>query len=228
MLGELTTSIAHEINQPLAAIVTNAETSLRWLARPEPNLAKVGQLTARVAESARVASEIVQRIRGMAAQGPPRRVLVDLDGIVDEALLFVRHEIESRAIDLSVMLQEHLPRVLGDRVQLQQVIVNLLLNAVQALTLGVAAQGRIEIVTAIDADAVVVTIGDDGPGIDPENLDRIFGSFFSTKDDGIGIGLAICQSIIAGHGGTITAANRAQGGARFRVSLPIAAPAAST
>lgn len=222
MLGELTTSIAHEVNQPLAAIVTNAETSLRWLARPEPNLAKVGQLTARVAESARVASEIVQRIRGMASRGAPERALLDLGGVVDEALLFVRHEIEIRAIDLSVTKDEHLPRVLGDRVQLQQVIVNLLLNAVQALAQGSAPQSRIEIVTATDADAVVVIIGDDGPGIAPENIDRIFGSFFSTKDDGMGIGLAICQSIIAGHGGTISVSNRAPSGAEFRVSLPAA------
>ncbi|TGX56294.1 PAS domain-containing protein [Sphingomonas gei] len=226
MLGELATSIAHEVNQPLAAIVTNAETSLRWLARPEPNLAKVEQLTVRVVESARVASEIVQRIRGMASQGAPERVLLDLGAIVEEALLFVRHEIETSSIGLSVVTEEHLPRVLGDRVQLQQVIVNLLLNAVQALAHGAASHGSIEIATAIDADAVVVTIRDDGPGIDPENLDRIFGSFFTTKDDGIGVGLAICQSIIAGHGGAITAANRATGGAAFRVSLPVARSAA--
>jgi C4-dicarboxylate-specific signal transduction histidine kinase len=219
MLGELATSIAHEVNQPLSAIVTNAETSLRWLARAEPNLAKVGQLTARIAESARRASDIVQRIRGMAARREPERVLLDLNVIVEEALLFVRYEIESRAIDLSVALARDLPPVLGDRVQLQQVIVNLLVNAVQALAQGSGA-GRIEVGTATGADgAVVFTIHDDGPGIADEDLDRIFGSFFTTKEEGIGIGLALCQSIIAAHGGTITASNHAQGGAIFQFSL---------
>jgi two-component system, LuxR family, sensor kinase FixL len=222
MLGELATSIAHEVNQPLAAIMTNAETSLRWLARPEPNLAKVGQLTARVAESARVASEIVQRIRGMASQGSSERLLLDLAGVVDEALLFVRHEIETRSIALSVTTEEHLPRVLGNRVQLQQVLVNLLLNAVQAIAQRALPSGNIEIRTALVADAITVTVRDDGPGIDPEIVNRIFGSFFSTKHDGMGIGLAICQSIIAGHGGTIAAANGAPRGAEFRVSLPVA------
>src|SRR5262249_29025433 len=125
-LGELATSIAHEVNQPLSAIVTNAETSLRWLSRPDPNLAKIGQLTTRIAVSARHASDIVQRIRGMAARRVPERVLLDLNGIVEEALHFVRHEIDSRAIDLSLRLNPGLPRLFGDRVQLQQLMVNLL------------------------------------------------------------------------------------------------------
>jgi two-component system sensor kinase FixL len=221
MLGELATSIAHEINQPLAAIVTNAETSQRWLSRDDPNLAKVVQLTTRIAENARRASDIVQRIRGMAARRAPERVPVALNGIVEEALLFVRHEIEFRSIDLTTGLARHLPPVLGDRVQLQQVIVNLLVNAVQAQS--GALKGRIELSTAIgDAGTVVFTIRDAGPGIAEENLDRIFSSFFTTKDEGIGIGLALCQSIIAAHHGTLTVANHVGGGAIFRVSLPAA------
>lgn len=223
MLGQLATSIAHEINQPLSAIVTNAETSLRWLSREDPNLAKVGQLTSRIAASARHASDIVQRIRAMAARRTPERVLLDLNKIVDEALLFVRHEIEFRSINLTVRLDRDLPPVLGDRVQLQQVIVNLLLNAVQALAQGDEPKGRIDVNTANGANgAVVFTIGDDGPGITDENLDRLFDSFFTTKDDGMGIGLAICQSIIAAHGGTIGASNHPAGGALFRLSLPAA------
>ncbi len=132
-LGELATSIAHEVNQPLSAIVTNAETGLRWLSRADPNPAKLGQLTARIADSARHASDIVQRIRGMAAQRPPERALLDLDEIVEEALLFVRHDIESRSIELEIELGADLPAVLGDRVQLQQVMVNLFVNSVQAI-----------------------------------------------------------------------------------------------
>jgi signal transduction histidine kinase len=220
MLGELATSIAHEVNQPLAAIVTNAETSLRWLSREDPNLAKVGQLTTRIAENARRASNIVQRIRGMAARREPERVPLDLNEIIEEALLFVRYEIESRSIDLSTSLDPSLPKVLGDRVQLQQVVVNLLVNAVQAQN----GPGRIELSTATGENGeVIFSIHDGGPGIAEENLDRIFGTFFTTKDDGIGIGLALCQSIIAAHGGTITASNHPEGGALFQFSLPAVA-----
>ncbi|QAY80044.1 hypothetical protein ETR14_22210 [Sphingosinicella sp. BN140058] len=218
MLGELATSIAHEINQPLSAIVTNAETSQRWLTRDEPNLAKVRQLTARIAESGRRASNIVQRIRSMAARRAPERTSIDLNGVVEEALLFVRHEIESRAIALSIDLKSGLPHVSGDRVQLQQVVVNLLINAVQAQGGG---PGRIAVKTSTGNDRqAIFTVHDGGPGIAPGNLDRIFGSFFTTKDDGIGIGLALCQSIIAAHHGTISVANHPDGGAVFTVSLP--------
>jgi signal transduction histidine kinase len=219
-LGELATSIAHEINQPLAAIVTNAETSQRWIARDEPNLAKVAQLTARIAESGRRASDIVQRIRQMAARRPPERAPIDLSEVVDEALHFVRHEIESRSINLSARLAPDLPLVLGDRVQLQQVIVNLLVNAVQAQ--GCGPDTRIDLATAAGAADVRFTIHDGGSGIAPEDLGRIFSSFFTTKEEGIGIGLALCQSIIASHGGTISAANHPDGGALFQFMLPVA------
>lgn len=220
MLGEMATSIAHEINQPLSAIVTNAETSQRWLSREDPNLAKVGQLTARIAESGRRASDIVQRIRGMAARRAPERVPLELNEVAEEALLFVRHEIESRSIELSAKLARDLPRVFGDRVQLQQVVVNLLVNAVQAQN---GRPGRIALDTSMSVDGVVTfTIHDGGPGIAGENLDRVFGSFFTTKEDGIGIGLALSQSIIAAHHGTITASNHPEGGAVFQFSLPVA------
>jgi len=226
MLGELTTSIAHEVNQPLAAIVTNAETSLRWLSRPDPHIEKVKQLTSRIAASAARAGDIVQRIRGMAAKHEPTRVSLDLNEIVDEALLFIRHDIESRAIDLSVRFGARLPRVTGDRIQLQQVIINLLINSVQAIVQGGEVSRRISVETrSEESGRVVFSIHDGGPGIAAENLDRIFESFFTTKDSGMGIGLAICQSIILAHGGYISAANHAGGGAYFRFWLPAYAPA---
>jgi C4-dicarboxylate-specific signal transduction histidine kinase len=221
-LGELATSIAHEVNQPLAAIVTNAETSLRWLSREEPNLAKVRQLTMRIAQSAQRASDIVRRIRGMTARHAPERVPLDLNEIVDEALLFVRHEIDSRSIDLSLKLGQDIPPLLGDRVQLQQVIVNLLLNGIQAMTSGGGQKRRIELGTSTADGRVAFSMRDTGPGVAPENLDRIFDSFFTTKDDGMGIGLAICQSIITAHGGAITVSNHPEGGALFQFSLPAA------
>jgi len=221
MLGELASSIAHEVNQPLSAIRTYAETSLRWLSRDEPNLEKVAQLTTRISDNARHAGEIVHRIRGMTTRHVPRSASLDLNEVVDEALHFVRHEIETRSIDLSVRLGRELPPIWGDRVQLQQVVVNLLLNAVQAIQSGSENSGSIELTTDLDErGAVTLNIRDDGPGVAEGDLDRVFQSFFTTKDEGMGIGLAICQSIIAAHGGAIGASNWPGGGARFWFSLP--------
>jgi PAS domain S-box-containing protein len=220
-LGELATSIAHEINQPLTAIVTNGETSLRWLARADQNIEKVTQLTSRIVSNARRAGEIIHRIRGMAAKHEPEKRLIDFNEVVEEALLFIRHDIDSKSIALSTTLAAGLPRVMGDRIQLQQVIINLLVNSVQALVQSGQPARRIDIQTAIDEDAsVVLSIFDNGPGIAPADLEHVFDRFFSTKDAGIGIGLAICQSIIAAHGGSISGSNRPNGGAHFRFTLP--------
>lgn len=218
-LGELTSSIAHEINQPLAAILTNAETSLRWLARAEPDIDKVRQLTTRVADNARRADDIVQRIRRMAAKQAPQPAPLALNDVVEESLIFVRHEIETRHITVATSYARRLPTITGDRIQLQQVVVNLLMNAAQAIE--GRGDGEIAVSTEIDATgAILLILRDNGPGIPPDHLDRIFDGFFTTKELGMGIGLAICQSIVAAHGGTITAANRAEGGAEFRVTLP--------
>ena len=218
-LGELATSIAHEVNQPLAAIFTNAETSLRWLSRDEPNLAKVVQLTTRIMASARHANEIVQRIRAMTAKHAPEWRPLDLNEVVDEALLFIRHDIETHSIQRSTKLGLDLPRVIGDRVQLQQVVVNLLVNSVQAI--GQAKDGRVELSTGLGAGGeVVFVIRGNGPGIPGDDLDRIFEGFFTTKEEGMGLGLAICQSIMTAHGGGIAASNRPEGGACFRLWLP--------
>jgi two-component system sensor kinase FixL len=220
-LGELATSIAHEVQQPLAAIVMNAETSLRWLKRDDVTNAKLETLTSRMISAARRASDIVQRIRGMAVKHEPERTFLDLNDVVEEALLVVRHDFESRSIALSVRYDDRLPGVIGDRIQLQQVVVNLLMNSVQAMAQGGGPARRIDLRTNGDGDSgVVFTIRDTGPGIADENLDRIFESFFTTKDTGMGMGLAICRSIIVGHGGGITASNRPDGGAQFQFSLP--------
>lgn len=221
MLGELATSIAHEVRQPLTAIVTNAETGLRWLAREDVSIPKLKQLTTRIISNARRAGDIVQRVRGMVAKHQPGCASLDLNEVVDEALLFVRHDIESWSIDLSVRYDAHLPKVTGDRIQLQQVVVNLLVNSIQAIAQGGRPARRIELGTSVDGDgSVVFCIRDTGPGIADENLERIFDSFFTTKDMGMGIGLAICQSIVVAHGGRTAASNHPDGGAQFRFSLP--------
>ncbi len=220
-LGELTSSIAHEVNQPLAAIMTNAETSLRWLARPEPDMKKVQQLTARIAASARRADDIVQRIRGMAVKQAPKSVPLALGDVVREGLAFVQHEIDQRAIRVTTAYARSVPPIVGDPIQLQQVIVNLLINAIQAVDGLGEGDREIHVTTGTDAQgAAIFTIKDSGPGIAPEHLDRIFDGFFTTKAQGMGIGLAICQSIVLAHGGAVSAANHPERGAEFRVALP--------
>jgi PAS domain S-box-containing protein len=221
-LGVLTASIAHEVNQPLAAIVTNAETGLRWLDRPEPNLDKARELTARVVTDARRASEIIDRIRAMAAHRTPKSTLLSLGEIVEESMVFLRHEFQSKSISVSVDLAPALPEVVGDRTQIQQVIVNLALNAIQALAQSGAMRRSISIRTVRpDLETVGFTIEDSGPGIDPMHLPRLFDSFFTTKDSGMGMGLPISRSIIEAHGGHIRADNDSTlGGARFSFALP--------
>jgi PAS domain S-box-containing protein len=221
-LGVLTASIAHEVNQPLAAIITNGETGLRWLDRPEPNLDKARELTARVVMDARRASEIIDRIRTMATRRTPKSALLSLGDIVEESMVFLRHEFQSKRISVSLDLAPALPAVVGDRTQIQQVIVNLAINAAQALAQSEAERRSISVRTTLsDLQTVGCTIEDSGPGIDPVHLPRLFDSFFTTKDSGMGMGLPISRSIIDAHGGRIRADNdSALGGARFSFELP--------
>jgi two-component system sensor kinase FixL len=223
-LGELTASIAHEVKQPLSAILTNAETSRRWLDRDEPNLPKVLQLTERICDSARRASDIIERIQDMAGKRESVRTRLDLNEVVRQALVFVRHESDDKSVRVALALGEDLPPILGDRVQLQQVVVNLLVNSIQAMRLVDRDLRDIALSTELDGPGMMsLTVRDSGPGIPSANLERVFEGFFSTKEDGMGIGLAICQSIMAAHGGAIAAANHDDGGAVFRVTVPIAA-----
>jgi two-component system sensor kinase FixL len=220
-LAEMSATIAHEVNQPLAAIVMGAETSLRWLKRDDPDLAKAEQLLRRIVSNARRANDIVQRIRDLATKQDPERVAIDLNEPVEEALLFVRPRLKSRSIKLSAKLGAAMPSVLGDRVQLQQVIINLVVNSIQAVAHAEASTRRINLSTSSDKDdAVGFSIRDSGPGIPDENLERVFESFFTTKDGGMGMGLSICRSIIEAHGGSIAVTNHPRGGAQFRFTLP--------
>jgi signal transduction histidine kinase len=221
-LGQMTASIAHEIKQPLSAILTNAETSLRWLAKADPNLPKVTQLAERIAASAQRATDIIARIQDMAGKREPRHSRLDLNDVIREALNFVRHDAEERSIRVRLDLAEDLPSTLGDRIQLQQVVVNLLVNAAQALEALAPDAREIQVATYRDsAGSVAFSIRDSGPGIPAEHLERIFSGFFSTKAGGMGIGLTICQSIVAAHGGAIAAVKPAGPGAEFRVVLPV-------
>jgi signal transduction histidine kinase len=220
-LGQMTASIAHEIKQPLSAILTNAETSLRWLAKSEPNLPKVTQLAERIAASAQRATDIIARIQDMARNRRPQQAQLDLNELIRQAITFVRQDGEERSIRMQLDLAPGLPPVVGDRIQLQQVVVNLLVNSAQALEAVARHAREIRIVSECDSpNAVAFSITDTGPGIPESDLERVFGGFFSTKEGGMGIGLTICQTIISAHGGTITASRPPGGGAEFRVVIP--------
>jgi PAS domain S-box-containing protein len=222
-LGALTASIAHEVNQPLASIITNGETGLRWLDRPEPNLEKVQNLFKRVVGDARRAADIIDRIRTMASRGTPTRSEVALGEIVTESTAFLQHEFQMRNVSVSLDMAPDLPTVVGDRTQLQQVIVNLAINAVQALTKSGVAEKSIAFRTRQTcAEAVCCIVEDSGPGIDAEHLPHLFDSFFTTKETGMGLGLPIAQSIIEAHHGHVRADNESElGGARFVFELPV-------
>ncbi|MCD2183708.1 sensor histidine kinase [Rhizobium sp. GN54] len=221
-LGELVATIAHEVRQPLSVIATDADTATRWLDRTEPNLPKARELMTRLAENAHRASRVIGRIQDMTAKRDPVRAPVDLNAIVDETIAFISTEARLHAVVLSQQLQEGLPAVMGDRIQLQQVVVNLLLNSIQAIAAAGAERREIAVGTSYGAgDTISLSVHDTGGGIAPEHLGRIFDGFFSTKADGIGIGLAICRSIVAEHEGTIHVYNTEGEGARFVVSLPI-------
>ncbi|MBK5413441.1 PAS domain-containing sensor histidine kinase [Pseudomonas sp. TH31] len=224
MLGELTASIAHEVNQPLAAITTNGEAGLRWLNRPEPDVGEVRDLTVRMVADARRAADIISRIRGMACHGTSERLSLPLNNVVKEAVQFLRHELQAQNVELSLILAQHLPRICVDRTLLQQVIVNLSINAMQAMEQAQVVDRRICITTAsLDATTVELVVEDNGPGIAKADLDRLFDSFFTTKKTGMGMGLPICRTVIQSHGGSIQASNNTQTrGARFTVTLPVA------
>jgi signal transduction histidine kinase len=222
MLGELTASIAHEVNQPLAAIATNASAGTRWLNRPTPDLDEVRTLMTNIVADAKRAADIIARVRGMAARRDPDAVPLSINGVVEEALQFLAHELQAQGATVRLNLAAPLPLVRADRTQLQQVLVNLVINAAQSMTQADAVRREIKIATRLATPmSIEVSIEDSGPGIAPEDQPRLFRSFFSTKTNGMGMGLPICRSIVESLGGNITAANGAQGGARFAFTLPV-------
>ena len=216
-LGELAASIAHEVNQPLAAIAATGEASARWLARDNPNLEEVRILASRIVEDANRAADIIDRIRGMASGRRPERKPVNLNDIVAEAGQFLDHHLKTKKVRVHVDVLESLPAISGDRTQLMQVIVNLIVNAIQAVE--DTDERHIWIRTRSLPETVECTVEDSGPGVPAEHAARLFDSFFTTKDGGLGIGLPICRSIIEAHGGSIKAENRPKG-ARFVFTLP--------
>jgi signal transduction histidine kinase len=224
-MGEMAASIAHEINQPLAAIANNASASLRWLGQDPPNVKRARSVLERVVSDAGRAGDVIGSIRGMLAKGGQERAELDVNDLIREVMTFARADLKHHGITARTELAEDLPHIAGVRVQLQQVLLNLIANAAESMA-SVEKRARVLTVRSQksgDCD-ILVTVEDTGSGIDPADLERVFDAFFSTKPEGMGMGLSICRSIIEAHGGRISASPARGGGSVFQVSLPCDEP----
>jgi C4-dicarboxylate-specific signal transduction histidine kinase len=220
-LGELTASIAHEVNQPLAAIVTNGNATLRWLAGARPNLHEARQAVERIIKDSYRASEVIARIRAFVKKRAPRNDLVDLNEVIVEVFALAQNQARQSHVDLKRELNDDLPLVHGDRVQLQQVILNLIVNGLEAIAK--SKDGARELLVSSnqdEAEDVMVAVSDSGEGLDPAKLESVFEAFFTTKSEGMGMGLAISRTIIEAHGGRLWATANSPRGAVFQFTLP--------
>jgi PAS domain S-box-containing protein len=220
-LGELSASIAHEVNQPLAAIITNGEAALRWMARQEPDLGEAQDALKRVIQDGERASEVIRRIRALTRKNEQKRTLLNLNAVIEESLALVQREIAGRHIVLALDLAADLPAVEADRIQMQQVLINLLLNAVQSMDAVAPETRRLTIRSSLDEHGQAgLAVEDSGPGFDPDTAAKLFSAFFTTKSSGMGMGLSICRSIVEAAGGRIWASRNSGPGATFHVTLP--------
>ena len=220
-LGELTASIAHEVNQPLAAVVTNGNACVRWMAADPPDLDEARAAIARLVKDANRASEIIAQVRALTRSSPPQQEMLAVNDIILATLSLIDSEILQNHVSLRTELADDVPRVQGDRVQLQQVILNLVLNALEAMSRAPEGSRLLTVGSArYDRAGALVSIRDTGAGFAPESLDRIFDAFYTSKPDGMGMGLAISRSIVEAHGGRIWATTNAPRGAVFQFSLP--------
>jgi C4-dicarboxylate-specific signal transduction histidine kinase len=219
-MGELTASLAHEVNQPIAAAVTDANTCLRWLAGDTPNLEEAREAAMRTVKDGRRAAEIVSRIRLLFKKGPPQRELVDVNEVIREMIVLLRSELTRYSVSIRTDLAPDLPQIMGDRVQLQQVLMNLMINGIDAMrdvdgTRELAIQSQ-----PAETEQLMVSVSDTGLGLPRERADQIFDAFFTTKAHGTGMGLSISRSIVESHEGRLWAAANSPRGASFFITLP--------
>src|SRR5580693_5039024 len=226
-LGEMSASIAHEVNQPLAGIVTNGEAGLRWLDRKEPDLGEVRSAMERIIRDGKRASQVVERLRALARKAPAQTTLLDLNEVISEGVALVQREIQSHRVALQIDLARDLPPVLAGRVELQQVVINLMMNGMQAMEAVTDRPRRLVVRSFVQAEEVLVSVRDSGIGIDPENMSRLFNAFFTTRANGMGMGLSIGRSLIESYGGRIWASNNDDAGTTFQFALPARVRAAS-
>ena len=218
-VGELTASIAHEINQPLGALVNNAGACLGWL--DAGNLEEARNSVTLVMDDAQRASEIITRIRTLVKKAPPQKDWLDINQIIREVIALGQSEVQRNHVALETQLSDDMPLVFADRIQLQQVMLNLMMNAIEAMTQAATPRELLISSGADDSKGVVVVVRDSGPGLDSKSLERLFEPFYTTKPQGMGMGLAICRSMIEAHGGRLWATSNRDRGAAFHFSLPM-------
>jgi signal transduction histidine kinase len=219
--GQLTASVAHEISQPITAAVINAEAALRWLNAQPPALDEAREVVTQIAEDGKRAGDILSRIRALFKKAPPRNERFDLNEAILNVIALVRSEVLRHGVLLQTQLAQGLPPIVGERIQLQQVILNLILNAVEAMAGLEEGARELQIRTEKDvAGGVLVAVLDSGPGLDPTSVEHVFDPFYTTKADGMGMGLSICRSIIVAHGGRMWAIAHQPRGALFQFTIP--------
>jgi PAS domain S-box-containing protein len=220
-MGEMAASIAHEIKQPLAAISANGNAGLRWLTRATPDIERACDVLKRIVSDTQHASEVIDGIRSMFKNEGQAKTMQDVNELIREALTLVRTEVENQHVSICTELSAELPQVPANQIQLRQVMVNLITNAVDAMS-AVTNRARVLRIKTEEhkLDGVLITVEDSGVGIEPQNLDRIFDTFFTTKSQGMGMGLSICRSIVESHEGHLSVAAAQPHGSIFHVSLP--------
>jgi C4-dicarboxylate-specific signal transduction histidine kinase len=224
-MGELTASIAHEVSQPLAAIIASGDSCTAWLANEPPNLDKARAAASRIVQAATQANDIVQRVRGLFKKSTSMTEAVNVNGVIEGTICFVAREAQRKNVYLQTELDVRLPSVSADRVQLQQVILNLMMNGIEAMADLDSEPKTLLIRSRLpNQREVLVSIADTGPGIDAEHAGRLFAPFFTTKPLGIGMGLPISRSIIEAHGGRLWADKNEPRGAVFHFTLPLKTP----
>jgi len=227
-MGQLTASIAHEVKQPIAATVTNAEAALRWLSAPRPDLDEVRDALGRIVRDGDRAGAVVSRIHALVKGVPRRNERVEINAAIREVVELTRSEAMKKGVVVHTDLGADLPLVQGDRVELQQVILNLFLNAIEAMN--TTSEGSRELLVTkgnYETDEVLVAVRDSGPGLAPATLENLFKAFHTTKPNGLGLGLSICRSIVEGHGGRLWASANLPRGAVFQFTLPISRDASA-
>jgi PAS domain S-box-containing protein len=220
-MGQLTASIAHEINQPIGAAITYAKSALNWLRPQPPNLEEARRSLGSIVEAGIRAGVVIDRIRALVKKAPPRKNRVDINDAVLEIVDLTRREMAKNSISVNLQLAERLPAIQGDRVQLQQVILNLVVNAIEAMSGMSEGPRELLISTRTESEGVLLAVRDSGPGLATESVDRLFESFYTTKPAGLGMGLSICRSIIEAHQGRLWATANTPRGAIFQFTLPI-------
>ncbi len=224
-MGELTASLAHEVNQPIAAAVTNANTCLRWLTRDHPDLNEAREAVSRIVKDATRAADIISRVRLLFKKGAPQRELVDVNEVIREMIVLLRGEATRHNISVRTELAADLPQVMGDRVQLQQVMMNLMINSVDAMKEVDGARELAVKSQRTEKEEVLVSVSDTGVGLPAQQADQIFKAFFTTKPHGTGMGLSISRSIVESHDGRLWASENSPRGTSFYFTLPTKAEA---